>query len=94
VFRDRYSGRDDLGAVYQLAVDPTVRRRNVGARLIQGVFARAAWGCRLFCCWCAQDLPANRFWQSVGFVPIAYRTGGRGNVQDEQGHKKPRMHIL
>ena len=85
ISRDRYAGRDDLGAVYQLAVEAGARRRLVGAALVRAVFERAAWGCRLFCCWCAQDLPANHFWESVGFVPIAFRTGSRG---------KRRTHIL
>jgi hypothetical protein len=57
----------------------------IGATLIRDVFNRAAYGCRLFCCWCAQDLPANHFWESLGFVPIAFR-GGSG--------KKKRVHIF
>ena len=75
--RDRYSGRDELGIVYQVSCVPEMRRRNVGARLVQEAFSRAAWGVRLYCCWCRQDLEANRFWESLGFVPIAFRTGGR-----------------
>jgi hypothetical protein len=39
----------------------------------------------LFCCWCAQDLPANHFWESMGFVPIAFRAGSTG---------KRRVHIF
>src|SRR5262249_35034191 len=39
------------------------------------MFDRAAWGCKLFCCWCAQDIEANRFWESMGFVPLAFRAG-------------------
>ena len=39
----------------------------------------------MFCCWCAQDLPANHFWESLGFVPIAFR-GGSGT--------KKRVHIF
>ncbi len=88
--KDRYSGRDDVGAIYQLAVDPTAQRKCVGAALVKAVFEQAAYGCRLFCCWCAQDLAANRFWESVGFVPIAYRTGSRGKGRTKQ----PRTHIL
>ena len=75
--RDRYSGRDELGIVYQVSCVPDMRRKNVGARLVQEAFSRAAWGVRLYCCWCRQDLEANRFWESLGFVPIAFRTGGR-----------------
>src|SRR3954464_10775715 len=32
----------------------------------------------MYCLWCAQDLAANRFWESVGFVPLAFRTGSSG----------------
>jgi hypothetical protein len=49
------------------------------------MFDRAARGCVLFCLWCAQDLEANHFWESIGFVPIAFRAGSR---------KKKRMHIF
>ena len=78
-----------MGAVYQLAVCEEARRRNVGARLVEAALARAAYGCRLFCCWCAQDLAANEFWQAMGFVPIAYRTGSRTRQKG-----KPRLHVL
>jgi hypothetical protein len=47
--------------------------------LVQAMFERAAYGCKLFCCWCAQDLAANYFWESIGFVPLAFRTGSRRN---------------
>jgi hypothetical protein len=49
------------------------------------MFDRAAYGCRLFCCWCAQDIEANRFWEAMGFVPLAYRAGSE---------KKRRVHIF
>jgi ribosomal protein S18 acetylase RimI-like enzyme len=83
--RDRYLKRDELGVIYQLCVAPGHQRGLIGATLIRDVFNRAAYGCRLFCCWCAQDLEANHFWESLGFVPIAFR-GGSG--------KKKRVHIF
>ena len=83
--RDRYLKRDELGIIYQLCVAPGRQRGLVGATLIREVFTRSAYGCRLYCCWCAQDLDANRFWESLGFVPIAFR-GGSG--------KKKRVHIF
>src|ERR1051326_8254557 len=49
------------------------------------MFDRAAYGCRLFCCWCAQDIEANYFWESLGFVPLAFRAGSRD---------KGRVHIF
>jgi hypothetical protein len=39
----------------------------------------------LFCCWCAQDIEANHFWESMGFVPLAFRAGSR---------QKGRVHIF
>jgi len=73
--RDRYFKREDVGVIYQVVVNDCHQRALVGAMLVQAMFDRAAWGCKLFCCWCAQDLPANHFWESLGFVPLAFRTG-------------------
>src|SRR3954454_18320256 len=85
IANDRYFKRDDVGIVYQLAVAPRARRGLVGATLLRAQFARSAYGCRLYCCWCAQDIEANRFWESMGFVPLAFRAGSRG---------KGRVHIF
>ena len=73
--RDRYLKRDELGVIYQLCVSPNVQRGLIGASLIKAVFERSAYGCKLYCCWCAQDLAANKFWEALGFVPIAFRGG-------------------
>ncbi|HEV2293502.1 MAG TPA: GNAT family N-acetyltransferase [Tepidisphaeraceae bacterium] len=83
--RDRYLKRDELGVIYQLCVADGAQRKLIGASLIKAAFDRAAYGCRLFCCWCAQDLAANYFWESLGFVPIAFRAGSAG---------KKRVHIF
>ncbi len=84
--RDRYQKRDEVGVIYQMCVAPEARRMQVAATLMREVFARAAYGCRLFCCWCAQDLKeANGFWESLGFVPLAFRAGSRS---------KDRVHIF
>jgi hypothetical protein len=85
ISRDRYLKRDELGVIYQLCVAPGYQRGLIGAALIREVFARSAYGCRLYCCWCAQDLPANYFWESLGFVPVAFRAGSSG---------KKRVHIF
>jgi N-acetylglutamate synthase-like GNAT family acetyltransferase len=82
---DQYFKRDDVGIIYQLNVLPTKQRGLIGATLIKAMFDRAAYGCRLFCCWCAQDIEANHFWESLGFVPLAFRAGSRG---------KQRVHIF
>src|SRR5688572_4039731 len=83
--RDRYLKRDELGVIYQLCVAAGHQRGLIGATLVREVFERSAYGCKLYCCWCAQDLDANYFWESLGFVPIAFR-GGSG--------KKRRVHIF
>src|SRR5206468_12042720 len=82
---DQYFKRDDVGIIYQLNVVPGRQRGFVGATLLRAMFDRAAYGCRLFCCWCAQDIAANRFWEAMGFVPLAFRAGSE---------KKSRVHIF
>jgi len=77
--------REEVGIVYQLNVMPLRHRNLVGATLIKAVFERAAYGCRLFSCWCAQEIQANWFWESNGFVPLEFRTGSRA---------KQRIHIF
>jgi len=56
---------------------------------LKAQFERSAYGCKLYCCWCAQDLAANKFWEAMGFVPLAFRTGGTAS-----GKKPARMHIF
>lgn len=85
IAKDHYMGRDDVGIIYQLNVMPLRQRHLIGATLVKACFERAAYGCRLYCCWCAQDIQANWFWESVGFVPLAFRAGSRG---------KQRVHIF
>ncbi|MBA3272623.1 MAG: GNAT family N-acetyltransferase [Chthoniobacterales bacterium] len=82
---DRYFKRDDVGIIHQMNVVPGRQRSFIGATLLKAMFERSAYGCRLFCCWCAQDLAANRFWESMGFVPLAFRAGSE---------KKGRVHIF
>lgn len=73
--QDRYFKRDDCGIIYQICVAPGTQRQFVGAAMLKAQFERSAYGCKLYCCWCAQDIAANRFWESMGFVPIAFRAG-------------------
>jgi ribosomal protein S18 acetylase RimI-like enzyme len=83
---DRYSSRDEVGAIFQVCVEPAFRRMLVGAHLLKKRFETSAYGCKLYCCWCAQDLTAsNEFYESMGFVPLAFRAGSE---------KKSRMHIF
>jgi ribosomal protein S18 acetylase RimI-like enzyme len=83
--RDRYLKRDELGAIFQLCVAPGSQRKFVGMALLKHVFESAPYGCKLYCCWCAQDIEANRFWEAMGFVPLAFRAGSA---------KKSRLHIF
>ncbi len=92
ISRDRYLKRDELGVIYQLCVAPGDQRKLIGAALAKAVFERSAYGCRLYCCWCAQDLAANHFWESLGFVPIAFRAGGRKTLR--RGSGQARVHIF
>ena len=85
IHRDRYLKRDELGVIFQLCVTQGEQRKLVGATLVREAFARSAYGCRLYCLWCAQDLEANHFWESLGFVPIAFRAGSAN---------KRRVHIF
>ncbi|MEM1098656.1 MAG: hypothetical protein AAGH92_07700 [Planctomycetota bacterium] len=95
IAQDRYLKRDDLGLVVQICVLPAYRRSLVAAHLLQAQFDRSAYGCKLYCCWCAQDLEANRFWEAMGFVPLAFRTGSpREKVKRPDGSKGPRIHIF
>jgi hypothetical protein len=83
--RDRYLKRDELGAIFQLCVALGSQRKFVGMAMLKHVFEQSPYGCKLYCCWCAQDLSANYFWESMGFVPLAFRTGSAA---------KSRVHIF
>jgi hypothetical protein len=54
------------------------QRKLVAATLLKEVFERSPYGCKLFCCWCRQDLDANHFWEAMGFVPLAFRADAKG----------------
>jgi len=74
---DKYFKREDTGVIYQMNVAPGMQRGLIGATLLQAMFDRWPYGVRLCCCWCAQDLEANRFWEAMGFVALAFRSGSR-----------------
>jgi|GEM_PF-1427360 len=91
---DRYFKRDELGAIFQLCVVPNKQRGLIGATLLKALFERASYGCKLYCCWCAKDLDANHFWEAMGFVPIAFRSGSKKKVKGPDGKLGPRVHIF
>lgn len=95
VYKDKYLKREELGIVYQLNVTPGKQRGLIGASLVKAAFERCPYGVKLFCCWCAQDIEANHFWESIGFVPIAFRTGSRPRKRKDGTVSKPeRIHIF
>lgn len=77
---DRYMHQDHVGQFIQLNIAPGSRRSLVGAALVQATFEKSAYGVKLFGLWCRQDLKANDFWASLGFVPIAFRTAGQSTL--------------
>ena len=95
IFADKYFKREDLGIIYHLNITPGKQRGLVGAALVKAAFESCPWGVKLFCCWCAQDLQANYFWESIGFVPIAFRAGSRPRIKKSGEISKPgRTHIF
>jgi len=92
-YKDTYFKREDCGVCYQLNVVPGSHRKLIGASLVKAAFERCPYGVKLFCCWCAQDLEANHFWESIGFVPLAFRAGSRGKAQGGR-RSKGRLHIF
>jgi hypothetical protein len=94
LYRDRYMKREDCGIVSQLVVESSRHRGLVGAALVQAMLERLPYGVRLFCLWCAQDLPANHFWEALGFVPLAFRCGARGKEHGGSRREGTRLHIF
>lgn len=80
---DRYMKQDHVGIVYHLCVAREHRRQLVAASLLRAQFDRSAYGTRLYGCWCKQSIAANRFWEGMGFVPLAFRAGGRSKRKGE-----------
>ncbi|NBC11110.1 MAG: hypothetical protein GVY24_05155 [Planctomycetes bacterium] len=83
---DKYFKREDTGIIYQMNITPGRQRGLIGATLLQSMFDRWPYGVRLCCCWCAQDLAANRFWEAMGFVALAFRTGSKKRVSGGRIH--------
>lgn len=75
--KDRYKSQDHVGIIYQLAVVPVKRRSQLASMLVAAFIAGSCRSMKLLCCWCGQDLPANKFWLGIGCVPLAFRTGSR-----------------
>lgn len=64
--------------VNQCAIDFDHRLRGYATLAVRTLIARAQRNhCQSIQLNCAQKLPANHFWLSQGFTPIATRPGGR-----------------
>jgi len=72
-----YDKNDAVSRIDQIAVVPSLQRGQIGGALLREWISRLPYGVRLICCWCAQDLKENRFWEAQGFVPLAFRAGGQ-----------------
>jgi len=90
ISKDTYYKREDTGIIYQMNIVPEVQRGLIAATLLKETFARSPYGVKLYCCWCAQDLDANHFWEAMGFTPLAFRTGSPKKGKSGE----PRMHIF
>jgi len=66
-----------VSRIDQIAVVPSLQRQQTGGALLRAWIEQLPWGVRLICCWCAQDLKENRFWEQQGFIPLAFRAGGQ-----------------
>lgn len=64
--------------IYQACTQYDARRRQLGLDLVERLAERATADSALCVrLWCADDLDANAFWASAGFVPVRKRAGGR-----------------
>lgn len=90
---DRYMKQDHVGQFIQLNVTPGQRRSLVGAALVKATFEKSAYGVKLYGLWCRQDLAANHFWESLGFVPLAFRAAGQTNRDAAKKKADPRRQV-
>ena len=70
--------------VYQVCIDYDAQRLHHGAALIARLIGKAeSEGYTAISAWVADDIPANHFWEAMGFVHTSSRNGGE---------KRKRMH--
>ncbi len=64
--------------VYQACIQYDARRREHGMSLVGRLIRIAAEkDCEMISLWCADDLEANDFWKTAGFVFGGQREGGK-----------------
>ena len=84
VFNHNPFTEDEHTTIYYLCIDSTYRRRGIGKRLMEGVAVDARLcGNKRITLKCPVQLPANHFYQSIGYTLAGSETdhqGGRLNV--------------
>lgn len=71
--------------IYQACVQYDARYKLLGSTLVARYIDRLPTDRQAMGLWCAQDIAANEFWESIGFVAMAARFGGA---------KKNRLHLF
>lgn len=73
------SARSGVLPVYQMVTELGVRRREIGAAMLERVNLIAALGgCTSVRCHCRQELEANAFWAAMQFELLGSVPGGSG----------------
>jgi GNAT superfamily N-acetyltransferase len=85
--------------VYQVCIQYDAQRRLHGAALIARLIKKAEdEGYESISCWVADDIPANDFWRTMGFILRGTRIGGkaRGRIHNAWVYdcEKPRQLLL
>ncbi len=63
--------------IFQVYVEPTLREKHIGRELVQKLLVHAERKCYLtISARVAADLPANRFWERLGFIVVRTEEGG------------------
>lgn len=85
-FRGKRPVRDPYHLrIIQACIDYDAQRSTHGTQLVRNLETLATTaGIESVGLWCADDLPANRFWQQMGFKNDATRTGGSSLIKDRQ----------
>lgn len=64
--------------IYQACVQLDAQRRAHGLAMVGKLIARASErGYEAVSLWCADDLPANEFWEAAGFQKLKSKPGGK-----------------
>lgn len=72
--------------VYQVCIQYDAQRRFHGAQLIGRLINKAeSEGYTSISCWVADDIPANEFWNAMGFVKMRTRPGGKKRARVHNG---------